>query len=161
MRCSSALAETCASQQETHEQIVAELEAIKGLRAEVTASVVEARSAIAAAQAAADKAAEASAEGGGVIGFITSLIPTTLFSALVQEQVLQVLVIALVVGRFQERYPPGVSFGHSAAMIGSAADTASAKLTMLREAGVHVCGTLDDVAPILERLLPGHRRSAS
>ena len=53
MRCSSALAETCASQQETHEQIVAELEAIKGLRAEVTASVVEARSAIAAAQSAA------------------------------------------------------------------------------------------------------------
>ncbi|WP_309225589.1 cation:dicarboxylate symporter family transporter [Quadrisphaera sp. INWT6] len=52
----------------------------------------------AAAAAAAEKAAAASSEAGGVIGFITSLIPTTLFSALVQEQVLQVLVIALVVG---------------------------------------------------------------
>ena len=52
----------------------------------------------AAAASAAEKAAEASSEAGGVIGFVTSLIPTTLFSALVQEQVLQVLVIALVVG---------------------------------------------------------------
>ncbi|MGQ7296888.1 cation:dicarboxylate symporter family transporter [Quadrisphaera sp. KR29] len=51
-----------------------------------------------AAQAAADKAAAASAEHPGVIGFITGLIPTTLFSALVQEQVLQVLAVALVVG---------------------------------------------------------------
>jgi succinyl-CoA synthetase alpha subunit len=63
-------------------------------------------------------------------------------------------VLALIVGRFQENYPAGVSFGHAAAMIGSPGDTASAKQAMLRRAGVHVCATLDDVAGVLARVLP-------
>ncbi|EJF59445.1 hypothetical protein DICSQDRAFT_148514 [Dichomitus squalens LYAD-421 SS1] len=47
------LQESCTSQHQTREQIASELEAIKALRAEVTASVAEARLAIATVQAAA------------------------------------------------------------------------------------------------------------
>ena len=36
-------------------------------------------------------------------------------------------VVALIAGAFQERYPPGMTFGHAAAMISSGAESASAK----------------------------------
>lgn len=62
-------------------------------------------------------------------------------------------VLALVVGQFQEAYPKGVSFGHAAAMIGCANDSASSKRAMLRDAGVHVCSSLDDIPEVLGRLL--------
>ena len=63
-------------------------------------------------------------------------------------------VLALVVGKFQEAYPRGATFGHAAAMIGGAEDTASAKRRMLQQAGVHVCASLDDLAHTLASVLP-------
>lgn len=65
-------------------------------------------------------------------------------------------VLALVVGQFQEAYPKGVSFGHAAAIIGSAHDSASSKRIMLRNAGVNVCQSLDDIPGILNRVLADH-----
>ena len=62
-------------------------------------------------------------------------------------------VLALVVGAFQERYPSGVSFGHAAAMIGSDADTATAKWRALAQAGVHVCADLEDIPRLLHQRL--------
>lgn len=62
-------------------------------------------------------------------------------------------VIALVVGRFQENYPAGVSFGHAAALIASPADSASAKRALLSQSGVQVCTVLEDVPGELRRLL--------
>ncbi|MGG5810008.1 succinate--CoA ligase subunit alpha [Falsiroseomonas sp. CW058] len=63
-------------------------------------------------------------------------------------------VVALLAGEFQERYPPGVSFGHVAAMIANDDDRVSAKRRMLRDAGAHVVRRLDEIAPLLDRLLP-------
>jgi succinyl-CoA synthetase alpha subunit len=54
-------------------------------------------------------------------------------------------VVALIVGAFQERYPPGVSFGHAAAMISKPGESASAKRALLAEVGVHVCEVLDQI----------------
>ncbi len=62
-------------------------------------------------------------------------------------------VVALIAGAFQERYPPGVSFGHAAAMITDAEDSASAKRRWLAAAGVHVAATLEDIAALLKREL--------
>ena len=62
-------------------------------------------------------------------------------------------VLALIAGQFQEAYPTGVSFGHAAAMIGSAQDSASSKRRALRDAGVHVCASLDDLPGVLARVL--------
>lgn len=62
-------------------------------------------------------------------------------------------VVALIAGAFQERYPPGVSFGHTAAMITDADDSASAKRRLLADAGVHVAATLEDIAELLKRLI--------
>lgn len=69
-------------------------------------------------------------------------------------------VVAMVAGAFQELYPAGVSFGHVAAMIGDAADTATAKRAMLRESGAHVVESLDDIPPGLDRLLSPPPRPA-
>lgn len=54
-------------------------------------------------------------------------------------------IIAIIAGVFQEQYPKGVSFGHVAAMIGSDADTATAKRRMLAESGVTVVARLGEV----------------
>ena len=54
-------------------------------------------------------------------------------------------VIALLAGRFQENYPPGISFGHAAAMIGNDKQTISAKAKALEDAGVAVIATLEEV----------------
>jgi len=58
-------------------------------------------------------------------------------------------VFGIIAGQFQENYPPGVSFGHAAAMIGSQADTASAKRRLLAEAGVVILGSIADVPAAL------------
>lgn len=62
-------------------------------------------------------------------------------------------VLALIAGQFQETYPQGATFGHTAAVIGGADDSASAKRALLASVGVHVCGALDDIGPTLRRLL--------
>jgi succinyl-CoA synthetase alpha subunit len=54
-------------------------------------------------------------------------------------------VIALIVGTFQEKYPKGMTFGHAAAMISAPEESASAKRALLRQAGVHVCDSLDEI----------------
>ncbi|MBM3567434.1 MAG: succinate--CoA ligase subunit alpha [Alphaproteobacteria bacterium] len=54
-------------------------------------------------------------------------------------------IIALIAGRFQERYPAGVSFGHVAAMIAGSGDSATEKRAMLRAAGARVADSIDDV----------------
>lgn len=69
-------------------------------------------------------------------------------------------VVALVAGAFQERYPPGMTFGHAAAMISSGAESASAKRAMLAKAGAHVAAALEQIPVILDRLLPSLRESA-
>lgn len=70
-------------------------------------------------------------------------------AALMQSGHLTKPVIALIAGAFQERYPSGMSFGHAAAMITDADDSASAKRRLLAAAGVQVAATLED---IVERL---------
>lgn len=60
--------------------------------------------------------------------------------------------LALVAGEFQERYPPGVSFGHVAAMISGVNDSASAKRALLKAAGVHVVDSLAQLSEVLARL---------
>lgn len=62
-------------------------------------------------------------------------------------------VLALIAGAFQEQYPDGVSFGHAAAMIAGAADSATAKRRMLSGAGVHVAASLDEIADLLNAQL--------
>lgn len=59
-------------------------------------------------------------------------------------------VAALIAGAFQERYPKGQSFGHAAAMVTSAADTASEKKKALRAANVYVADALEDIPGFLK-----------
>jgi succinyl-CoA synthetase alpha subunit len=70
-------------------------------------------------------------------------------------------VLALVMGLFQEAYPAGVSFGHAAAMIDSAQDTASAKRRELAAAGVGVCASLDELPAALSHALELARTAQS
>jgi succinyl-CoA synthetase alpha subunit len=58
-------------------------------------------------------------------------------------------IVAIIAGYFQERYPPGVSFGHAAAMIRSDSDTASAKRRMLIGSGVSVAASLEQIPLLL------------
>jgi succinyl-CoA synthetase alpha subunit len=58
-------------------------------------------------------------------------------------------VIALLAGEFQENYPPGVSFGHVAAMINADSDTVSAKRKMLADAGALIAHGLGDIPELL------------
>lgn len=63
-------------------------------------------------------------------------------------------VIALIAGAFQERYPPGLSFGHAAAMITDPHDSASAKRRLLNATGVRVAATLEDILTHLHSIAP-------
>jgi succinyl-CoA synthetase alpha subunit len=56
-------------------------------------------------------------------------------------------VAALIVGCTA---PPGKKMGHAAALIGSKAEGHTAKVTLLREAGVHVAGGLSDVVRTMQ-----------
>jgi succinyl-CoA synthetase alpha subunit len=62
-------------------------------------------------------------------------------------------VVALIAGLFQEAYPAGLSFGHIAAMIKGKGDSASEKQRVLRAAGVHVAGTLEEIPSLLRQAL--------
>ncbi len=63
-------------------------------------------------------------------------------------------VIALIAGAFQEHYPPGLSFGHAAAMITDPHDSASAKRRLLDTAGVRVAATLEEIITHLHSSTP-------
>ncbi len=67
----------------------------------------------------------------------------------VREGEIRKPVIALIVGAFQEAYPQGASFGHVAAMIQGHDDSATAKRRLLRESGVRVAETLDEIPGLL------------
>lgn len=71
-------------------------------------------------------------------------------AALVSSGAIKKPVAALIAGAFQERYPKGQSFGHAAAMVTSAADTASEKKKALREANVFVADALEDISVFLK-----------
>ncbi len=58
-------------------------------------------------------------------------------------------VVAMIAGQFQERYPPGQSFGHVAAMIRGSADTATAKRQLLAAAGARVARSLEEIPRLL------------
>lgn len=62
-------------------------------------------------------------------------------------------VVALIAGLFQENFPKGVSFGHAAAIIEGDAGKPSNKIKILREAGVSVASSLDEVPILLKRML--------
>jgi succinyl-CoA synthetase alpha subunit len=64
-------------------------------------------------------------------------------------------IVAIVVGKFQERYPKGASFGHVAAMVDAEGSSASAKCELLAAAGVIVSDTLDRIPQLLAAALRG------
>ena len=57
---------------------------------------------------------------------------------------------ALIVGAVA---PPGKKMGHAAALVGSAADSQTAKVAALRKAGVHVADNLRDLTEAAQRAL--------
>jgi len=59
-------------------------------------------------------------------------------------------VVAFIAGRTA---PPERRMGHAGAIIGSAEDTAQAKIERLRKAGVHVADVPTEIGPIMARLL--------
>lgn len=63
-------------------------------------------------------------------------------------------VAALIVGRTA---PPGKRMGHAGALIGSIADSYQAKVSLLREAGVHVASGLTEVAAVVQSALQSQR----
>ncbi len=74
-------------------------------------------------------------------------------AALLREGKIAKPVIALIAGEFQERYPHGVSFGHAAAMITDTSKSATAKRKLLREVGVHVVLSLEEIPALLRGAL--------
>ena len=74
-------------------------------------------------------------------------------AALMRERRISKPVVALIAGVFQEAYPPGMSFGHAAAMIGAADESTSAKRAVLAAAGAHLAASLEDIPALLRRAL--------
>jgi succinyl-CoA synthetase alpha subunit len=74
-------------------------------------------------------------------------------AAALREGRLRKPVVSVIAGRFQENYPRGLSFGHVAAMIGEEADSSSAKIRLLAEAGSEIASSLDQIASALDRRL--------
>ncbi len=62
-------------------------------------------------------------------------------------------VVALIAGVFQESHPKGLSFGHVAAMIRTDDDSASAKRTLLAEAGARIAHRLGEIPELLNEAL--------
>ncbi|ATX67549.1 succinate--CoA ligase subunit alpha [Roseinatronobacter bogoriensis] len=60
-------------------------------------------------------------------------------------------ILALIAGLFQENYPTGMSFGHAAAMISSAEDSASAKRRLLAQAGAIIVDSISDLPHLLQQ----------
>lgn len=61
--------------------------------------------------------------------------------------------VALIAGRFLDRYPQGVPFGHAAAMVSRGTGSPAAKVRALREAGVRVAETLEELPALVEEAL--------
>jgi succinyl-CoA synthetase alpha subunit len=70
-------------------------------------------------------------------------------AALVGTGAVRKPVVALISGEFQERYPPGMAFGHAAAMITDLNQSATAKRRLLAGAGVRVAASLEDIPGLL------------
>ena len=62
-------------------------------------------------------------------------------------------VVAMVAGVFQESHPAGLSFGHVAAMIRSADDSASAKQKLLSDSGAHIAHRPGEISELLNKAL--------
>ena len=62
-------------------------------------------------------------------------------------------VIAFVSGLFTETLPQGVALGHAGALIEGQQSTRQAKLTALQQAGAHLANSLEDILPLVQRLL--------
>jgi succinyl-CoA synthetase alpha subunit len=62
-------------------------------------------------------------------------------------------VIALIAGAFQEGYPAGQTFGHAAALVREPADSATAKMALLRDAGASIAQTLDEIPALIAKQL--------
>jgi succinyl-CoA synthetase alpha subunit len=74
-------------------------------------------------------------------------------AALVRAGTICKPVVAMIAGEFQERYPAGISFGHAAAMITDLSKSASAKRRLLREAGIHLAQSLEEIPDLLRQAL--------
>ncbi len=74
-------------------------------------------------------------------------------AALVRTKQVTKPVVALIAGAFQERYPPGMSFGHAAAMITRQDESASAKRQTLAAAGAYVALALEEIPVLLRRVM--------
>jgi succinyl-CoA synthetase alpha subunit len=74
-------------------------------------------------------------------------------AALLREGRISKPVVALIAGAFQEMYPKGMSFGHAAAMIGAAHESASAKRAALAAAGAHLAAGLEEIPALLRQAL--------
>jgi len=74
-------------------------------------------------------------------------------AALVRAGTICKPVVAMIAGQFQERYPAGISFGHAAAMITDISKSASAKRRLLREAGIHLAQSLEEIPDLLRQAL--------
>ena len=66
-------------------------------------------------------------------------------------------IVALIAGAFQESYPAGMIFGHAAAIINTADESASAKKRLLAAAGVYVAPALEDIPRLLDQALAERR----
>ena len=60
--------------------------------------------------------------------------------------------VTYVAGRFTETMPEGTIFGHAGAIIEGGKGKPSAKIKMLRDAGVHVVERYDDIITVLQSL---------
>jgi len=76
-----------------------------------------------------------------------------LLAEMLYEQQVKKPVVALIAGVFQEAYPAGQTFGHAAALVRDPADTASGKITMLRDAGAIIAESLDDIPKLIAAAL--------
>jgi succinyl-CoA synthetase alpha subunit len=66
-------------------------------------------------------------------------------------------VIAFVAGEFLESLPRGMHFGHTGALIEGGAGRPSRKKIALRDAGAHVAEHLDEIVPLVTRVLSASR----
>lgn len=70
-------------------------------------------------------------------------------------------VVAFVAGVSLEALPKGLTFGHTSAIMGSGAGSASAKKAALRSAGVRVADRFNDILPLVRTALAGLPASAT
>ncbi|MFQ5896504.1 MAG: succinate--CoA ligase subunit alpha, partial [Nitrospinota bacterium] len=61
--------------------------------------------------------------------------------------------VAFIAGRFIDRYPQGVPFGHAAAMVSRGMGSPAAKVQALREAGVRVAETFEELPLLVHQAL--------